>query len=202
MQQPAPLRAPTKSPHDFSVCPTSDVSLKAAKTVAKAARNKKETKRSIASIRKKNSTPNPRGLADTTYTALKYLAKNTSHLLKMECCLTSKGEDPPEGFSSTGQLRKMIRHYKDVVLPRRSQLKDKIGEYNAALARKASDLVLKPLKDRVAALEEEIEEGSTCFPAWAGCTVKPTVFIKHAPFRSAEDRAGDSVGVSMDTASK
>ena len=204
MQQPAPLRAPTSLPHDFAVLPKSEVSLAEAKLEKKTARKtNKETRRTIASIRKKSSTTNPKGLSDQTHMALKYLSKSTPHLLLMQCFLTSKGQEPPEGFSTPAQLRKAVKHYKDNVLPLRTELASEIREHNSAVAKEAPVQVLNRMKDRVAQLEEEIRSASVNkLPRWAGCAVKPTVCLVLPSLRSTEDRAEDLMGVAMHTGSK
>lgn len=164
-----PTRVPAKPLHDFGISLFSEVK-----------KLHKVRRRSIASLKQKVA-PLPPGISDATFAALKYLSKNVDHLLRMQLFLTLKSQERPDGFASKSALRRVVKEYNEHVRPLRSELKEAIRVHNSALDKGAPDNALKPLKDRAAALEEEMEEQSAAakLPAWAGCTVKDGLFLRH-----------------------
>ena len=152
MQQSSKLSAPAKPAHDFYILPMSEVSQEGTTSKAKAT-SKPKKGRTLASIRKTSSDPTPKGLSDETHMALKYLSKDLSHLLMLQCLLTCKGEKAPEGFKNVTHLRNAVKHYKEKVKPRRELLARRIREHNAALARNAHPELLEQLRKCVAELE-------------------------------------------------
>ena len=201
MSRPPPLRAPAKATLDLRYAPLSDVSLDEEKTQKKSAAKKAGAKRTLKSIRKKG-VPTPPGVGEKRIKASKYMSKNTQHLLEMQCFLLDNNRAVPDGFASKADLLEKVKHYHKNVLPLRSDLKGKIGAYNASLANNAPDWKLAELRIEVERVEQFLDAALETLPQWAGCTVENAPFMHTVRPCASEDSVSYCVDVPVDTVSK